>query len=237
MTTKPAGSEATQESIEKEWLIGQLLQQVGLLQKRFLNEGEDEERRWMIEETRDERVAAFLREATVVTFDVIDAVGALEPVNGTTIARQYGILQGSVSKITRKLAEQGILRTETLPGNRKEVFFRLTPLGRQVYDVHRSLHAHIGRNVTSFMNRYNAAELKFLLQCMKDTLAMSWVAPGPDASAGDGQESAAPKTQTGTPGRTSEEEAEIAEISALLGRLDARQLGKAKALLQIAFDD
>jgi DNA-binding MarR family transcriptional regulator len=215
------------ESIEREILMQEMMQQVAHMQKQFLAEGEDEERRWMIERTSDPNLIAFLKESTVIMLHVIDAIGELEPVNGITISKHIGIPRGSVSKITRKLVEQGMLNSELLPDNKKEVLFHLTPLGHHMYILHKQLHLHIERNVQKFLLRYTVEQMRFLVQCMKDTSETSWVQP----------ESVQVEPKAASPAQTLEEATDISEIVTLLHQLDDRNLKKAKDIIQIAFFD
>lgn len=213
------------ESVERELLFQEMMQQVATMQKQFLSEGEDDERRWMMERTSDPNLIAFLKDSTVIMLHVIDAIGELEPVNGITISKQFGIPRGSVSKITRKLVEQGMLNAELLPDNKKEVLFHLTPLGRHMYILHKQLHLHIERNVQKFLRRYTVEQMRFLVQCMKDTSETSWVQP----------ESEQEEPQAASPVQVREEPTAISEIVALLHQMDERNLKKAKDIIQIAF--
>lgn len=213
------------ESVERELLFQEMMQQVATMQKQFLSEGEDDERRWMMERTSDPNLIAFLKDSTVIMLHVIDAIGKLEPVNGITISKQFGIPRGSVSKITRKLVEQGMLNAELLPDNKKEVLFHLTPLGHHMYILHKQLHLHIERNVQKFLRRYTVEQMRFLVQCMKDTSETSWVQP----------ESEQEEPQTASPVQVREEPTAISEIVALLHQMDERNLKKAKDIIQIAF--
>ncbi len=49
-------------------------------------------------------------------------------------ASQHHIPKGTVSKVTHRLMTKKLISSETLPNNRKEVYFRLTPLGREFVD-------------------------------------------------------------------------------------------------------
>lgn len=229
----------TNEQVEKEILIKEMMHQVANLQQRFQSEGADDERRWMIDNTNDAQIIKFLKESSVMMLHVIDAVGELQPVNGITISKQFGIPRGSVSKITRKLVEQKMLQSEYLPDNKKEVLFHLTPLGQHMFKLHKSLHAHINHNVRNFLNKYDNDQMRFLVACMKDTLQASLV----DSEANNPEDTAAANVDNQSNRaitereNVSQEAMEISEIHDMLQQLDARKLKKAKDLLQIALFD
>jgi DNA-binding MarR family transcriptional regulator len=220
------------ESIEKDKLIQEMMVQVANLQRRIQSEGEDEERTWMMANTDDPQVRSFLKEASVVMLHVVDAIGDLGPVNGITISKKYDIPRGSVSKITRRLAALRMVQAEYLKGNKKEVLFHLTSLGHSVYTLHKLLHRRIERNVRQFLSRYDVEQMKFMVQCLRDTSETSWVA-------GQTSEEKTEITQEppgGSPlSYPPQQMAEISEILTMLKQLDEHKLQKAKDLLRIAF--
>ncbi|WP_054028741.1 winged helix DNA-binding protein [Bacillus sp. FJAT-28004] len=218
----------TNSNVEQALLITEMMNQIGALQNRFQTEGEDEERCWMTARTSDDRVIDFLKEATVLMLHIVHAIGESELVNGITISKRFGIPRGSVSKITRRLLEQGIVQGESLPDNKKEVLFRLTSVGQKVFDLHNELHVHIEGNVREFLSRYDIEQMQFLVQCMKDTVVTSWVRFD---EAEDLQEDNS-ETEAS---RNFRDAGEVSEILAMLRRLDPNKLRKAKELIRIAF--
>ncbi|MEK4186134.1 MULTISPECIES: winged helix DNA-binding protein [Paenibacillus] len=209
----------------KDILIKKLIEMIPQLQKQFQSE-DDEEKEWLIQNCSNPLIIDFLQDSTVMMLHVIDAIGQLEPVNGTTISKQFGIPKGSVSKITRKLVQQEIIRTEFLPDNKKEVLFLTTPLGKEIFDLHLALHKQMNKGITRFLQRYNTDELLFIIQAFEDTLQASWVH----------SESVAEKELL-TTGASLEpvENDEMSQIVDMLNLLDTRNLKKAKAVLQAMF--
>ncbi|MEK4140137.1 winged helix DNA-binding protein [Paenibacillus sp. FSL L8-0333] len=209
----------------KDILIKKLIEKIPQLQKRFQSE-DDEEKEWLIQNCSNPLIIDFLQDSTVMMLHVIDAIGQLEPVNGTTISKQFGIPKGSVSKITRKLVQQEIIRTEFLPDNKKEVLFLTTPLGKEIFDLHLALHKQMNKGINRFLQRYNTDELLFIIQAFEDTLEASWVH----------SESVAEKELL-TTGASLEpvENDEMSQIVDMLNQLDTRNLKKAKAVLQAMF--
>jgi len=223
--------DSSQEWPYKELVIQEMMNSIAQIQRRFQAEGNDEERRWMISRTDNPKVKAILEDSTVVMLHVIDAVGHLEPVNGITISKQYDIPRGSVSKITRKLKEQGVIETGSLPDNKKEVLFRLTPLGREIFDLHEALHREIVGNTKRFMHKYSLPELKFLASSMKDTLTTSFVEI--EKGSGDTAEEGA----SGSSLNSLQETGSMGDIIGMLQQLDERDLQKAKEMIKVVFFD
>jgi DNA-binding MarR family transcriptional regulator len=123
---------------------------------------------WMAKRTRNPAVIKILRESTLLTLRVLDAIGQLEPVNGITISKETGTPKGSVSKVTRRLLAKKLIKAETRPNNKKEVLFRTTALGKELNEVHRAFDDAMGNGIVRFLSRYNDAELQFMVKVLKD---------------------------------------------------------------------
>jgi DNA-binding MarR family transcriptional regulator len=109
---------------------------------------------------------------------VIDAIGRMELVNGITISERYRIPKGTVSKITRRLIAQNLISQERLPNNRKELLFRLTPLGRDLFDLHRTFDERMERGFVQFLQRYDAATLRLLVSVLQEATEASFLQMG-----------------------------------------------------------
>lgn len=105
--------------------------------------------------------------------DTIPADGGDEPsVNVVGLSQATGIPKGTVSKMLRRLTDAGAVTRHRMPGNRKEVHPRLTPLGEEIQAAHRSLHQQMGTVLDDFLARYPPADLEVLLRVMDDLLRM-----------------------------------------------------------------
>lgn len=166
-------------------LIEEILRLIAAMQQRAESE-EDEERDWMLRNCSHPAVAEHLRDMTIMELHVLDAIGQLEPVNGITISKRFGIFKGTVSKITRRLAAKHLIQKEFLPDNKKEILFRTTPLGRELHQLHQALHRQIETGVVRFLQKYDADELRLLVRVLQDASKASWVNPehGPDTATG-----------------------------------------------------
>ncbi len=161
------------EPSQTESLINQINDLIREMGER-LADGDDFEHQWMAQHIENAEAAALLPGMTVGMLHVLDAIGRLEPVNGITISKQFGIPKGSVSKVTRKLAAKNLIITETIPNNKKEILFRMTSLGKEVFDVHRAMHVQMEQRMSLFLRRYSADELKFIATIIHDFGQMRW---------------------------------------------------------------
>jgi DNA-binding MarR family transcriptional regulator len=132
-------------------------------------------RQWMVQHCPNPVIVDLLQDSTLLMLQVLDAIGRLELVNGITISKRFRIPKGSVSKATRRLIAKKLIKQEYLPNNKKEVLFRLTPLGRELFDVHRAFDQQMERGFVQFLQKYDANDLRFLVRVLQDTLEVSFL--------------------------------------------------------------
>jgi len=142
---------------------------------RKLEPENTETRQWIAQHCRNPAIIELLRDMTLTTLRVLDAVGRLEPVNGVTISTQFRIPKGTVSKITQRLIAKKLIQKESLANNKKEVLFRLTPLGRELSDVHRAFDQQMEQGLIKFLQRYSADELRFIVLILQDLTETSFL--------------------------------------------------------------
>ena len=82
----------------------------------------------------------------------IDLVGNLENPNTTMIAEQLEMTRGAISKVMKRLIEKGLVESYRLEGNRKEIYFRLTQNGWEIYEAHRERHQTWLKRDYEFLN-------------------------------------------------------------------------------------
>jgi DNA-binding MarR family transcriptional regulator len=149
--------------------------------RRF--EAEDgEEWQWIARHSPNPAIVEILRDTTLTMMRVLDVIEQLEPVNGITISKHYGIPKGSVSKSTRRLIAQKLISKEALPKNKKEVLFRMTPLGRELVHAHRAFDEQMERGFNQFLERYKADELHFIVHVLQDVMKTSFLYSEPQLS-------------------------------------------------------
>lgn len=137
--------------------------------------------RWIAEHSPTPQVVELFQDATPTALRVLDAIGRLEPVNGITIAAHHRIPKGTVSKVTRRLIAQGLISTESLPNNKKEILYRLTPLGRALFEVHRAFDEQMEQGFIRFLRRYDTDELRLLVRVLHDATEASFLRLGAQA--------------------------------------------------------
>ena len=145
--------------------------------ERFDSE-EHEEWQWLTRHSNSSLIVDLLRDSTPTALRVLDAIGRLEPVNGITVAEHARLRRGTVSKITRRLVASDLITQASLPGNKKEKMFRLTPLGKELFEVHRAFDEQMERGFLHFLQRYSADELRLLIRVLQDATRASFLTLG-----------------------------------------------------------
>lgn len=83
--------------------------------------------------------------------------------NTTELAELAGLQKGTFSKLVRRLEDWGLVRRYQNEENRKEVFFLLTPLGRQAYDGHYAFHERTSPTTYEYFHHYTKEEQASIL--------------------------------------------------------------------------
>lgn len=70
----------------------------------------------------------------------IEYIGKNAESNVTKLAECFYMTRGAISKMTKKLIQKGVIESYQKPDNKKEIYFKLTKKGREIYKVHEELH-------------------------------------------------------------------------------------------------
>jgi len=121
----------------------------------------------------DDRLRKLLPRMSISGLHVLDVIEAHpEGVKGIDIARMLGITKGTVSKITRKLLEQGLIRKTQRPDNLKEIYFLATPLGAELAGLHRLFHEEQDKKAVELLSGYDAAALEIVADFLEKLAAL-----------------------------------------------------------------
>ncbi|TDF94772.1 MarR family transcriptional regulator [Paenibacillus piri] len=109
----------------------------------------------------------FMSEHTFLEVHCIDFIEKLNDPNVTKLAKAFRITRGAVSKVTKKLQQSGKIEAYQKPGNKKEIYYKLTDAGRVVFEAHESMHrSRIDRDSIIF-RRLNDEEKSRLVDILK----------------------------------------------------------------------
>ncbi|MDN5913982.1 MAG: MarR family transcriptional regulator [Pseudonocardia sp.] len=128
---------------------------------------DDAEQQWLVDHCSPE-AAQLVPRLSVHALHLLDAIPAEGSVNIVGLSHVSGVPKGTVSKTVRRLVTDGVVARHQLPGNRKEVHLRLSPIGAELQQAHQSLHEQMGHGLQAFLNRYDAEELAVITRVLAD---------------------------------------------------------------------
>jgi DNA-binding MarR family transcriptional regulator len=111
------------------------------------------------------------RSLSLTECHVLHHVGTGMNPNGTRLSKVMGITKSGISKLTAKLQEKGLILTERLPGNQKEICYRLTPDGEKVFRFHAELHEIAEENMLAVVREYDKDDLVLIDKFLKKIIA------------------------------------------------------------------
>lgn len=96
----------------------------------------------------------------------IDCIGHMRRPNASRISAEMNMTRSAVSKILKKLVSKGAADSYQLPKNQKEIYYRLTPYGREIFKKHRLRHQKWENRDLEFFNTLDSATLDAALLFM-----------------------------------------------------------------------
>lgn len=60
--------------------------------------------------------------------------------NTRKLSESLYMTRGAISKLTKKLIKKGLIESYQKPDNKKEIYYRLTEQGKEVFRIHEELH-------------------------------------------------------------------------------------------------
>ncbi|MDN8589039.1 MarR family transcriptional regulator [Paenibacillus sp. 11B] len=100
---------------------------------------------------------------------MIDCIGRHEPINNTGIAEAMNLSKASITKIGNKLLEEGFVKRTKMNDNKKESYFRLSPQGKKIFELHERLHVLEAERFYRSLDKYSEPELKIIHQFLQDS--------------------------------------------------------------------
>lgn len=98
----------------------------------------------------------------------IEYIGKNPDSNVTRLAETFYQTRGGISKITKKLMQKGMIESYQKPDNKKEIYFRLTPQGESVYQVHAKLHAEFNARDKAVFEQLTEEQSRIILDFFKN---------------------------------------------------------------------
>ena len=97
----------------------------------------------------------------------IEAIGKLERPNGVQLATLLSMTRGAVTKLAKRLLQDGIIERYTLPDNKKEIYYRLTSIGEVLSKEHEVAHTKWEERDIAFLSSVPIKEQQVVLEFLQ----------------------------------------------------------------------
>ena len=98
----------------------------------------------------------------------IEYIGENKDSNVTKLAEKFYMTRGAISKLTKKLIEKGYIKSYQKTDNNKEIYFKLTKKGEQIYKTHEQLHKEFCKRDKPVFKEITNEELDNMLNFVKN---------------------------------------------------------------------
>lgn len=98
----------------------------------------------------------------------IDCIGRLDYPNVTAISEELFMTRGAISKIVKKLINNGYVIPYQLPDNKQKIFYRLTGSGWELYEMHRLRHKKWEQRELGFFKQFDESRINSIIAFMKE---------------------------------------------------------------------
>lgn len=109
---------------------------------------------------------------TLAEVHCVDRIGTISHANVTKLANAMDMTRGAISKISKKLLSKGLIESFQRPENNKEIYFRLTGRGQEVFCEHQKCHSQAIREKTAILETYSESEQAIIVRFLNDINVM-----------------------------------------------------------------
>ncbi len=99
---------------------------------------------------------------------MIEAIELHPDSNTTSLSILFDITKGSVSKMLTKLCNKGYIERYQHAHNKKEIYFKLTELGRKAHEGHLEYHGHYEDAFYSHFSQYTDNEKELIINFINE---------------------------------------------------------------------
>nr|WP_236883758.1 MarR family transcriptional regulator [Clostridium botulinum] len=97
----------------------------------------------------------------------IDFIGKIENPNVTKISENMNMTRGAISKICKKLLNNKLIDKYKKPENDKEIYFKLTKSGEELYKCHEIKHKKWEEGNNNFFKNVDREEQEIVVSFLK----------------------------------------------------------------------
>jgi DNA-binding MarR family transcriptional regulator len=94
---------------------------------------------------------------------LLDTINEHPGENTSQLAIRNGITKGAIAQITKKLLEKELIATFQMPENRKEVYFKLSAMGKKAVSGHERHHKRLNSGLTKYFDTLSDKDMQTIL--------------------------------------------------------------------------
>ncbi|WP_251547756.1 MarR family transcriptional regulator [Limosilactobacillus caecicola] len=130
-----------------------------------------QEQKWIINHLSDPKLRAMVPHLSIIALHILSALQTQNVQTGIALAESLGVTRGGITRAAKKLLQYGLVTTEKLPNNQKNIYYQLSPQGRTIAQVHDQMHQTLEQRFADKINaKYSAAELKIVTSFLNDVI-------------------------------------------------------------------
>ncbi|WP_121614342.1 MarR family transcriptional regulator [Mesobacillus foraminis] len=146
----------------------QLIYEMYLKLQHLNEQNADSVSQMFIQQITDNDDRLKLLPKNMTSIHVIECIGHNEPINNAAIAKKMNLSKANITKISAKLLSEGLIRRFQLTDNKKEIYFRLTQSGKQVFELHEKVHEMKQEQFHHFIDTFTDGEQKVIFKFLEN---------------------------------------------------------------------
>ena len=100
---------------------------------------------------------------TITELHCLEHIGKIDKPNVTKLSQSLHLTRGGVSKLIKKLINKKVVCSYQLDTNKKEIYYQLTALGRDIFDAHEQIHQKWSAKDLEFLQQFDANQVTFVM--------------------------------------------------------------------------
>lgn len=117
----------------------------------------------LFEKNHKSQTDALFEEFSISEMHCVDFIFKTELPNVTKLSEKMNITKGGVSKIIKKLIEKNAIESFFVDTNKKEIYYKLTNKGKEVFKLHKNIHEKWCEINLEFFKNCSKEEIKYTI--------------------------------------------------------------------------
>lgn len=117
----------------------------------------------LINTTFKDKANPLLIDYTVTEMHCIERIGKIQNPNVTKLSHELHLTRGGISKLVKKLIKKNAIEAYSSDDNKKEIYYKLTESGMEIFEAHEKLHKKWNNKDKEFFKQFNKEEVEFAI--------------------------------------------------------------------------